>query len=175
MVDGQARPRVDRHKLRVYLDDHLAGAVAGVRRMRSTARRLEGTPAGALLEQVADEVQEEREELEALLDRLDLRRSLVKEVATRLGELGSRVKSDGPLSPKGSMNTLLEVELLRSAVMGKRGLWQTLAEVAEDIGVDRTRAVHLADRSERQVATIDDVHAFVRRRALLSPPPRQGR
>lgn len=164
------RPRLDPHKLWVYLDDHLAGSAAGLRRMRRTARTLVGTPAGELLAQVADEVGEEKAELERVIDGLDMRRSGVKQVAARAGELVARLKVDAPLGRHGSMNTLLEVELLRSAVMGKRGLWQTLEEYADDLELDATRARYLADRSERQVATLDEVHAFVRRRALLTRP-----
>ncbi len=164
------RPRLDRHKLWVYLDDHLAGAAAGLRRMRRTARALGGTPAGALLDQVADEVAQEKAELEEIIGRLDLRRSGLKQVAARAGELLARLKVDSALGRRGSMNTLLEVELLRSAVMGKRGLWQTLEVHAAELELDPTRVRHLADRSERQVGTLDEVHAFVRRRALLSRP-----
>lgn len=166
----QGRPHVDQRKLGVYLDDHLAGAAAAIRRMRRTARTLAGSPAGALVDQVADEVAAEKDELVTIIRDLGLGRSGVKQVLARLGEMAALVKHDGPLGRSGSMNTLLEVELLRSGVMGKRGLWQALETHAEVLGLDPVRARYLVERSERQIATLDDVHAFVRGRALLARP-----
>lgn len=169
-MTAQAQPRVDRRKVAVYLDDHLAGAAAAIRRMRRTARTLAGTPAGALVDQVADEVTEEKAELVAMIRDLGLRRTGVKQMLARVGEVAALVKHDGPLGRSRSMNTLLEVELLRSGVMGKRGLWQTLEENAEALGVDGVRARYFTERSERQIGVLDDVHAFVRARALLGRP-----
>lgn len=166
----QGRPHVDQRKLGVYLDDHLAGAAAAIRRMRRTARTLAGTPAGGLLDQIADEVNEEKTELVGIIHDLGLRRSGIKQVLARVGEVAALVKHDRPLGRSQSMNTLLEVELLRSGVMGKRGLWQTLEVHVEVLGLDAVRCRYLAERSERQIATLDDVHAFVRARALLTPP-----
>jgi len=64
------------------------------------------------------------------------------------------------------MTLLLEVELMRSAVVGKRGCWQTLADTAEDLGLDAAVFHELSARSLHQHEMLDEVHAHARRRAF---------
>lgn len=165
--DVPARPDgVDRRLLSVYLNDHLAGAVAGSQRMRRTADTLARTPVGPAMDRVATEVAEEREELRALLGTLGVTQALPKQVATWLGERLARLKANGRPTRHSPLTTLLEVELLRSAVTGKWGLWQTLALLAPALGIDPERCRALSLQSEQQIATLDEVHAYVRARAL---------
>ena len=157
---------VDLDLLRVYLNDHLAGAVAGPRRMRKTGHTLSRTPVAGLLEGVAEEVEGEREELRALMRSLGLPQARAKQVATWLGERVSRLKANGRWTQHSPMTPLLEVELLRSAVMGKRGLWQTLTELGPALGLETSRPAALVAQTDRQLQTLDEVHRYVRRRAL---------
>ena len=157
---------VDRGLLGIYLNDHLAGAAAGARRMRRTADTLRRTPVGRDIDRVAREVAEEREELRRLIGDLGLHQSRPKQVATRAAELVGRLKSNGRIVRSSPMTPLLEVELLRSAVTGKLGLWQVLAEIGEDLGVDTARMAALVDRTQGQVTTLDAAHRYLRSRAL---------
>ena len=157
---------LDRVLVRVYLNDHLAGSIGGLRRMRRTADSLSRTPVGAGIARVAEEVDAEHEELKAIIDGLGLPQSLPKQAATWAAERVSRLKSNGRLFRHSSMTPLLEVELLRSAVMGKRGLWQTLVDLGPGLDVDPSRAQELLDQTDRQLATLDEAHAYVRTRAL---------
>ncbi len=162
-----ARPvGVDRGLLSVYLNDHLAGAVAGSHRMRRTADALARTPLGPAMDRVATEVAGEREELRDLLGTLGVTQALPKQVATWLGERVARLKSNGRLVRHSPLTTLLEVEILRSAVTGKLGIWQTLTELAPVLGIDAGRCRELWEQTERQIATLDEVHVYVRARAL---------
>lgn len=156
----------DRHLLRIYLDDHLAGASAGATRMQHAAERLTSTPVGADLQAVADEVAAEKDELRGLLDDLDLPTSPVKEALAAVGERLGALKPNGALRGRSPMTALLEVELLRSAVTGKKGLWQTLLDLSGELGLDGARMAALVAQSDRQIATLDRVHAYVRTRAL---------
>lgn len=164
--DASRPDDVDRRALAVYLNDHLAGAVAGAERMRRTADVLARTPVGPGIDRVATEVAAEREELRALLGSLGVTQALPKQVATWVGERVARLKADGGRVRRSPMTALLEVEILRSAVMAKRGLWQTLTELAPSLGVDAARCRELWEQTDRQVATLDEVHAYVRGRAL---------
>lgn len=156
----------DRHLLAVYLDDHLAGSVAGADRMRRAAERLSGTPVGPDLARVAGEVAAEKDELREIIAALGLERPPLKQAAAWLGEKAARLKPDGRLRRGTAMTALIECEMLRSAVTGKKGLWQTLADLAPELGVDGRRMVELVEQSEQQVAVLDRVHVFVRTRAL---------
>ncbi|NCT92061.1 hypothetical protein GXB85_14025 [Cellulomonas sp. APG4] len=167
-VRRDRRARTDRHLLRVYLDDHLAGSSAGARRMRHAAGRLARTPVGPDLEAVAHEVASEQRELAAVVDALGLSRSRLKEFAARVGEIVARLKPDGGLRRSSPMTALIEAELLRSALVGKRGVWQTLLDLSEELDLDGARMAELVARTDRQLATLDRVHAYVRVRALRS-------
>lgn len=182
MADRTARPGpdgpgqgasgrgVDRDLLSVYLDDHLAGAVAGARRMRRTADRLRGTPVGPAMDRVAREVAAERDELRELAHGLGLGESRLKEAMTWSAEALSRLKANGRWTRPSPMAPLLEVELLRSAVTGKLGIWQTLHDLAEPLGLDRVHLGELVEQSRRQVETLHEVHAWLRVRALRERP-----
>ena len=159
---------LDRGLLRIYLNDHLAGSIAGLHRMRRTARTLARTPVGGDLGAVADEIEGEQEELRAIIAGLGLPESKPKQLATWAGEKVARLKGNGRLGRHSPMTPLLEVELLRSAVMGKRGLWQTLADLAPSIGLDPSRPAVLLAQTERQLGRLDVVHEYVRVRALRS-------
>lgn len=159
-------PSLDRGLLQVYLNDHLAGSVAGLHRMRRTARTLARTPVGGDLDAIADEIEGEQAELRAIIAGLDMPESRVKQMATWAGEKVARLKANGRLGRHSPMTPLLEVELLRSAVMGKRGLWQTLADLAPSIGLDASRPSGLLVQTDRQIERLDRVHEHVRVRAL---------
>lgn len=163
--------RVDHDLLAVYLGDHLAGAVAGSRRMRRTADALSRTPVGPAMDRVAHEVVGERETLRLIGRRLDLHPSWTKQAATFVAELVGRLKLNGRLVRRSPMTPLLEVELLRSAVTGKLGIWQTLLELAGDLGLDPEEIRRLVAQTQAQIATLDEVHGYLRARALLKRTP----
>lgn len=159
--------RVDHDLLAAYLSDHLAGAVAGSRRMRRTADALSRTPVGPAMDRVAREVAGERETLRLIGRRLGLQPSTTKQAATFVAELVGRLKLNGRLVRRSPMTPLLEVEVLRSSVTGKLGIWQTLLELAGDLGLDRQQLRGLVEQTEAQIATLGEVHAYLRARALL--------
>lgn len=157
---------LDRRLLAVYLNDHVAGATAGQHRMAHTAEVLAGTPVGPLLAQVADELAEEREHAEAVLDAVGRPHNRAKRLLAGLAEVVARVKPSGRLAHRSPATTLLEVELLRSALVGKMGLFQVMVDLADEVPADRVLWSGLLDRVHRQIADLDEVHAWVRVRAL---------
>ncbi|MBO1753290.1 hypothetical protein J4G33_15890 [Actinotalea sp. BY-33] len=163
--DGESAS-IDRRLLAVYLNDHLAGSVAGARRLRRTADTLQRSPVAAGLDRVAREVAAEKDELDEMLEAWGVTQALPKQALAWLGERVSRIKAARSQMRSSPTTTLLEVELLRSAVVGKRGLWQTLIDLAPALDVDRSRMVELLEQTDRQVIILDEVHAFVRVRAL---------
>jgi hypothetical protein len=141
--------------LAVYLNDHLAGAAAGVALLASLAERpsISG-PAKAL----HDEVLDDKRELERLMERLGVAKSAVRQgagwLSEKLAELKTRV--DDP-----SGGTLHEFELLEAislGVHGKRSLWTTLktasASAAALDGVDFDRLITRADDQRARLETL---------------------
>lgn len=157
---------VDRQLLGIYLNDHLAGAVAGSGRMRRTADTLARTPVGPALDRVAREVAEERETLRGLIEELGFAQAWPKQVATWVGEHVGRLKLNGRIVRPSPLTALLEIEILRSAVTGKRGLWQTLADEGAALGVEPEMALRLLEQTDAQLEALDAAHAYVRSRAL---------
>ena len=60
------------------------------------------------------------------------------------------------------MHLLLELEMLRGAVMVKLGSWQTLAELAPQLGLPRSTFEALAAQAHGQAQRLDQLHARVR-------------
>jgi hypothetical protein len=159
---------VDPTLVGVYLNDHLAGSVAGSRRFERLAEILRSTPVGPAIAEVAGEVREESEELRQIVDDLELAtQNVPKQVAAWAGERVARLKAGRQAVRESPMRTLLEVELLRAALVGKLGTWQTLEDLGGTLGLDVSRMAALHARTYRQIATMDEVHHFVRVRALV--------
>lgn len=157
---------IDRTLLQTYLSDHLTGATGGRNRIRDMAKRYAGSDVGPDLARVAEEITEEHEHLEDLIDRLGLGQPLPKKALAALAELAGRLKPNGRLLSGSPMTPLLEIELMRSAVNGKQGLWETLAVYAKELGLDPALYRRLAKRAGQQSRTLETLHATVRKDGL---------
>lgn len=162
---------VDRHVLQSYLDDHLAGASAGRARARRMSEWYADLRIGPALEVVADQIDEEHAHLADLIDVLGLRPGLPLRVVARIGEAAGRLKPNGRGPFASPVTPMLELELLRSAVNGKQGLWQVLAEYADDLGLERHAYLRRVRMAEEQEETLERLHAELRPTALR--PDRQ--
>lgn len=164
--EAEVSPRLDAELLGLYLSDHLTGATAGVSRIDRMAAAFVDTPVHPALSTIAEQIRAERRFLQQVIDDLGLRRRPSRQALAWLGEHGGRLKTNGRLFGRSPMTMVLETELMRSAVLAKRGGWQTLADNAEDLGLDRERFEELAELAVRQYEQLDEVHAFARRRAF---------
>lgn len=140
--------------LHLYLNDHLAGAVAGTELARRAAAENEGTEFGAFLTDLAQEIEVDRLALEALMETLGASRDLLKGGTAWLAEKLGRLKLNGQLTGYSPLSRLLELELLASGVEGKLCLWRALQVV---LGPS-TQLGDLVERGERQRAGLEDWH-----------------
>ncbi|HLS73688.1 MAG TPA: NAD-dependent epimerase/dehydratase family protein [Actinomycetaceae bacterium] len=158
---------IERDILGLYLSDHFTGATAGTERIERMARAYADTPLGPDLAQVAIEIRQEREFLHELLQTLQLRVRPYRQAAAWVTERAGRLKTND--RPEGSpMTPVLELELMRSAVMGKLGVWQTLAALAPDLGLPPALFEGLADQARRHAETFDRLHGEVVPQAFLA-------
>jgi hypothetical protein len=144
--------------LPIYLNDHLAGATAGVelaRRIESD--NLEVEALAPTLRRVRAEIEADRKTLEGVLTRLEVSRSRVKPYAAWLVERLGRLKPNGHLRDYSPLSRILELEGLRMGIIGKAELWRTLS----GLGLDGRAGVHfdaLAARAEEQQEAIAELH-----------------
>lgn len=158
---------VDDHGLlSIYLNDHLAGATAGVELVRRMARSNEDDEEfGPVLAEIRAEIEADRATLERAMELLDIRPGRLKPAAMRVAERLGRLKLNGRLRGYSPLSRLLELEILEAGVAGKRRLWRALDEGAGE----RLAALDLAALDERageQIRRLGALHAPAVRRAF---------
>ncbi|HEX2240920.1 MAG TPA: hypothetical protein VHJ82_07265 [Actinomycetota bacterium] len=117
--------------LGIYLNDHLAGAIAGHELAKRAAGNNEGTPTGTFLTRLADEIEADRNTLERIMDQLEIKKDLLKDAAAWLAEKVGRLKLNGKLVGYSDLSRLVELEGLSLGVEGKIALWRSLRQVAD--------------------------------------------
>jgi hypothetical protein len=115
----------------VYLNDHLAGAMIGTDLAEQIRSRNQGTPLGDLMGSLAPQIEEDRQTLIGLLERVDASENPVKQAGAWVTEKASRLKFWGPGSGGAELGTFMAVESLALGVLGKLSLWKALAQVAD--------------------------------------------
>jgi hypothetical protein len=145
----------DNALLGIYLNDHLAGAVAGA----DLARRLAGTErawAGDVLEPLAREIREDQAALREMMAALGVPVRYYKTLAAWAGEKVSRLKLNGRLVSRSPLSRVVELEALRLGVEGKAAGWRTLRTRAEhDPRLDPARLDKLISRADEQIEQLE--------------------
>ncbi len=116
--------------LETYLNDHLAGSTGGLELVRRMAREFDDTQERAVLEDIAREIEEERDVLKSTMRSLDCKESSAKKAAGWLADKVAELKLSPSLHDP-ELSRLLELEALSAGVAGKRCLWQNLSRVRE--------------------------------------------
>ena len=165
---------IDRTLLQTYLSDHLTGATGGRSRAQKMAEWYASSDIGPELARFAAQLDAEHDHLSDLIDRLGLTQPLPKQLLARVGELAGRLKAIGRVLTGSPMTPLLELELLRSAVNGKQGLWETLVVYGPELGLDPDRYRDLAEQARAQERTLEELHGKVRGDALRPGSGRRG-
>jgi hypothetical protein len=132
-------------RLSIYLNDHLAGATAGVSLARRAAGNNRSTGYGEVLQALADELDEDRRTLVDIMGRLAVGRDRVKVVLGWGAEKAGRLKFNGALAADAAG----ELETLAIGIHGKELLWRALRERATDDST-AARFDELIARAERQ-------------------------
>lgn len=157
---------LDAGLLGLYLADHLTGATAGLNRIQEMTEHYAGTELEQDLGRLRKEIESERSFLIALLASLGLHRRPARQVLARGAERLGRLKLNRRLVHSSPMTPLLELELMRSAVAGKQGGWQVLADYGPDLGLPEEISTELIQRAEEQMRILQLLHQQVRRTAL---------
>ena len=136
--------------LTIYLNDHLAGATAGVELVRRAASENEGSEFGAVLRELCAEIQHDREELIAIITGLGYPVDRAKVALGWTAEKVGRLKPNGRLRGYSPLGRLLELEGLLAGIHAKQALWRALLRTGQ---VDPQRLEILLTRAEEQAGS----------------------
>jgi hypothetical protein len=156
--------------LGIYLNDQLAAGVGWRELARRSQGANDGTPLGEALKRVATAIAEDVETFEAIMGRLGVERSRVKPVLATAAERVGRLKLNGSLLGYSPLSRFAELDLLVAGIVGKKILWENLADVAglrtrlSDIDFDA-----LIERAESQRAELEPFRRKAGREAFESP------
>jgi hypothetical protein len=155
-------------RLDIYLNDHLAGATAGLELARRAAGENAGTSLGDFLQQLVQEIAEDKETLETVMARLEVDRSPGKPAAAWVLEKIGRLKLNGQLRGYSPLSRLIELETLESGVTGKRSLWQALAHtLSGDPHLQEFDFPGLIARADRELVGLGEHRRAAASAALL--------
>jgi hypothetical protein len=166
---------LDVRLLGIYLNDHLAGATAGVALARRSRAGARSRDLAAALDAVAPEIAEDRMTLLEHMHRLGVPVRTYKVVAGRAAELVGRFKPNGRIRERSPLTDLVELDGLLMGIGSKESLWWNLRGLADELaGPTSAELDRLIARAEAQRATLESVRPTVLREAFLAPPAAAG-
>lgn len=117
--------------LGIYLNDHLAGATGGRELFRRAARAQRGTAAGATLQELCSQIEQDRTALLAMMGGLDIPVRSYKVWLGWTAEKAGRLKLNGSLLRRSALSPVIELEAMTLGVAGKAAGWRLLRAMAE--------------------------------------------
>ena len=143
-------------RLATYLNDHRAGASAGVELARRLCRNNHDNEYGPPLERIARDVEEDTEALEEVMSRFDVEPDPVKRAAAWSFEKVGRLKLNGQILGHSPLSRLVELEGMVTGVSGKLGMWIVLNDrYRDDPRLDGIDLGRLVDRAREQRQTLE--------------------
>ncbi|MFN8216091.1 MAG: hypothetical protein U0R71_05790 [Solirubrobacterales bacterium] len=141
--------------LAIMLNDHLAGATAGVELARRTSASNRDEPEfGPPLEELQGEIEADRATLEQVMAAAGAGRDQLKLAAGWVAEKLGRLKPNGQLRGYSPLSRVVELEGLVLGITGKLRLWSLLAE-REDQALRGFDFAALAERATEQRRTAE--------------------
>lgn len=118
--------------LAIYLNDHLAAATGARELARRAAGSNRGSDYGSFLEQLAVDLEEDRQSLMAVMRALEVGVDRLKVLGGWGAEKLGRLKLNGRLLSYSPLSRVVELEVLALGISGKLALWRALEFLALD-------------------------------------------
>ena len=115
--------------LHTYMQDHHAGAAAGVDLFRRVAESHTDPHTREVVSRVGDETVEDLKTLEELMELAGTSPSLLKDLPARAAEKFGQLKPNQRLAERSPLSDLLELEALTLALTGKEIGWKALLDI----------------------------------------------
>ena len=148
--------------LGIYCNDHLAAATGGIELVSRMLGQHRGTTHEPRLEELLDELREERGVLASSMAALGLPVRQYKQVASWIGEKLSRGKLNGHLLSRSPLSDLVEFEVIATAVLAKRAGFESLRALADvDPRLDAAALDRMIAQADKQHDWLADVRREV--------------
>ena len=151
--------------LRIYLNDHLAGATFGRALVRRAASENPDGELGLFLTGLCREIEEDHQTLQRVMECVGASANPAKRLAVALAERAGRLKLNGSLRDYSDLSRLIELDGLSAGIMGKQALWRAL-DVLNDHRLTSFGFAGLADRAVQQHDDLERHRRIVAARAL---------
>jgi hypothetical protein len=157
--------------LGAYLNDHLAGATAGVELAEQIKEDGGGTPLGSYCAELELEIEADRQVLADLIERLGIQKSGVKQVGAAAVEKLSRLRFHPRVTGSPELTLFMQVEVLTTGIEGKRLLWEALKQVTGDYPeVAATDLDTLIERARQQREGLAPFHLSLAAQSMGAGP-----
>ena len=134
--------------LDTYLNDHHAGATAGVNLARMAADEHQQHEHGPFFNEILHEIQTDHDTLEQLMVKLGVGQSATK---TAAAEVGSKLMAGKFTGTEDQLNAFVTLETLSIGVEGKHCMWKALKCVEGDVaGLEEFDLDDLISRAQSQ-------------------------
>jgi hypothetical protein len=148
----------DDELLDIYLDDHRAGAAAGLALARRLSDRYGGDPGFEALRDLASDIDDDVRSLDELRERVGSTGGAVKRTLAIVGERLGRLKPNGRLVRQSPLSKLLELEAMSAGVAAKGQLWAALTAACGNDHVAGLDLQRLRERADEQLSILHGLH-----------------
>lgn len=154
--------------LKIYLDDHRAGATAGSDLARRVWRKNRSGPWGPELKEIRQLIKAEKETLDSVRAAVGVSGGHGKKALALFSAQAARLKPNGHFLRYSHLARLVELETLMSGIQSKLGLWATLLETSSSFpGLARFDFAALGEQSEAELRTLREIHDWAARQCFL--------
>ena len=141
--------------LRIYLNDHFAGATVGYELAKRTYSNNQSGALGTFLRRLITELELDKSTLEEVMRAVVAKRDSVKAGAGWMAEKVGRLKLNGQLRGYSDLSRVVELEGLAIGIEGKLRLWASLDELNDP----RLESIDLQTAKARARSQLDELEA----------------
>lgn len=142
--------------MHTYLQDHHAGAAAGLDLLRRVAENHSDPETREVVHRIADETAEDLAGLEELMTLVGASPSLLKDLPAKAAEKFGQLKPNRRVTDRSPLSDLVELEALTMAVTGKKMGFRALLEI-EDPRLPTPTLQNLFERAERHARELEEL------------------
>jgi hypothetical protein len=158
------------HLLQIYLRDHEAASVGGLRLFRQCAKANSGTRYARELDRLTNEIRSDRDALRNICQRFGVKYSNVGRALALTGATVGRLKTNGRAFSYSPLSRVIELEAMSAGVISKLRLWESLLLLARvEPRLDGAEMARHAADADEQLMTLGRLHDMAVEEAFVAP------